>query len=212
MRSSFFYIYEKIIILIIILIMLFVPTLYASVLQNNEYSDGQVYLSDIFAWPIPGYTTLSSTFGKRTSPTTGASSFHKGVDIPAPEGTKLYAIDDASIVFASWGAGGGYTITGECINYPEIRFSYCHVSPIFLVEKGDTVEKGQLIGKVGPKNVYGIENNQYKDSNGNPTNGATTGCHLHFAIKVNGTNVDPMSYYVQSESTDLNTVINNGEE
>ena len=44
---------------------------------------------------------------------------------------------------------------------------------------------GQVIGTVGPKNVYNIKNNPYKDENGNPTNGATTGTHLHLAIKLN---------------------------
>ena len=44
---------------------------------------------------------------------------------------------------------------------------------------------GQVIATVGPKNVYGIQNNPYKDENGSPTNGATTGTHLHLAIKLN---------------------------
>ena len=46
-----------------------------------------------------------------------------------------------------------------------------------------------IIATVGPKNVYGISNNPYKDSSGNPTNGATTGCHLHLSIKYKGKNV-----------------------
>ena len=193
MKSSFFKLYEKIFIVIFIFTLLFVPAIYANDLSKVVSDD--VYLSDKFSWPIPGYTNISSKYGKRDSPTGGASSFHQGIDIPAPEGTKLYAIDDAIIIFASWGAGGGYTVTGECINYPEIKFSYCHVSPIFLVKKDDTVKKGQLIANVGPKNVYGINDNPYKDSNGLPTNGATTGCHLHLAIKVNNKNVNPLNYY-----------------
>lgn len=48
---------------------------------------------------------------------------------------------------------------------------------------------------VGPKNVYGINNNPYKDSNGNPTNGATTGCHLHFSVKSSGNVVNPLDFY-----------------
>ena len=44
---------------------------------------------------------------------------------------------------------------------------------------------------MGPKNVYGVPNNKYKDSNGNPTNGATTGPHLHFAIKINNKAINP---------------------
>ena len=78
--------------------------------------------------------------------------------------------------------GGGYTIVIENDVY---KVSYCHLSPIFLVSKGQEIKAGQLIGTVGPKNVYGIRNNPYKDSNGNPTNGATTGCHLHLSIRKN---------------------------
>ncbi len=73
--------------------------------------------------------------------------------------------------------------------------SYCHVSPNMFVEYGETVSKKEIIGTIGPKNVYGINNNPYRDSSGNPTNGATTGSHLHFAIKVDGINVNPLNYY-----------------
>lgn len=60
---------------------------------------------------------------------------------------------------------------------------YCHVSPNYIVHTGDIVSQGTIISNVGPKNIYGIPNNKYVDSNGNPTNGATTGCHLHLTIK-----------------------------
>ena len=51
------------------------------------------------------------------------------------------------------------------------------------------------MSQVGPKNVYGFSNNPYKDSNGNPTNGSTTGPHLHFAIKKDGSAVNPLNFY-----------------
>lgn len=72
---------------------------------------------------------------------------------------------------------------------------YHHVSPHFLVSKGQSVYQGQVIGQVGPKNVYGVSNNPYKDSSGNPTNGATTGPHLHFTIKKNNQTVNPLDYF-----------------
>jgi len=100
----------------------------------------------------------------------GASSYHSGIDIPASNGTNVYAIESGIITFASWGAGGGYTIVLELDKYPNISVSYCHLSPYYILKRNDYVEKGELIAYVGPKNVYGINNNPYIDSNGNPTN------------------------------------------
>lgn len=179
MCSAFSNLLKISVIMLIIICIFFVPVLYANS-TSFQLTSSNVYSSYNFIWPIPNYTNISSHFGKRFSPTAGASSYHSGVDIPAPEGTPLYAIADSNVIFASWGAGGGYTITLELIEYPNIKVSYCHVSPIMYVKKDDIVDKGCIIGTVGPKNVYGINNNPYKDANGNPTNGATT--RLPFAF------------------------------
>lgn len=122
----------------------------------------------------------------------GASSFHKGIDIGASEGTKLYAICDGKITFADFLGGGGYTIT---LSKDNMKITYCHVSPNFIVSVGDIIKKGQHIADVGPKNVYGVPNNPYKDKNGNPTNGATTGCHLHLGIRIDGKYINPMALF-----------------
>ena len=69
--------------------------------------------SDIFIWPLENYTYISSYFGHRTSPTSGASTYHSGIDIPAPEGTNILSICSGIVTFSGWGAGGGYTIVVE---------------------------------------------------------------------------------------------------
>lgn len=96
-----------------------------------------------------------------------------------------------TVVTASFSGSGGCTVT---IKNENIYISYCHVSPNFLVSPGQYVSQGQLIAQVGPKNVYGIPNNKYKDSNGNPTNGSTTGPHLHFAIRENNNYKNPLDF------------------
>lgn len=109
-----------------------------------------------------GYTRINSLYGKRVSPTVGASNFHKGIDIGAPEKSKFIAVVDGTITYVGFLGGGGYTIT---LTKDNMKISYCHVSPNFIVQEGQYVMQGQVIGFVGPKNVYGVIGNQYKDSN-----------------------------------------------
>lgn len=76
-----------------------------------------------------------------------------------------------------------------------MKITYCHVSPNYIVKVGDYVLKGQVIGNVGPKMFMELNGNQYKDENGNPTNGATTGPHLHLGIRINDKYIDPLSLF-----------------
>ena len=114
-----------------------------------------------------GYNTITSDFGYRTAPTSGASSYHGGIDIAAPTGSNIIATCSGKVSFTGFYGAGGYTVT---IINNNLSISYCHVSPLFLVYEGQYVSQGDIIAKVGPKNVYGVPNNPYKDSNGNPTN------------------------------------------
>lgn len=159
MSSSFFKPIINFFIFVFIII-LFITCLFP-VFFNND-SD-ITYSSGDFIWPLPGYTYISSSFGYRNSPTAGASSYHSGIDIPAPNGTPILAVYSGKVTFCSWGAGGGYTIVIEN-DATGLSFSYCHVSPIFIVSRGDYINTGDIISSVGPKNVYGILNNPYKDS------------------------------------------------
>ena len=107
-------------------------------------------------------------------------------------GTNIVSVLSGKVILAQFYGAGGCTVI---VNSGEYQIMYCHVSPNFLVYSGQNVNKGDLIANVGPKNVYGFSNNYYKDANGNPTNGSTTGPHLHLSIKKNGTQVDPLSFF-----------------
>ena len=180
---------------IVIIPSLFIPTILgnSSLEFTNPEILGNIDMShSLFYWPVPGYTRISSYFGKRNSPTAGASSFHQGIDIPAPAGTNLVAIFSGTVSFIGFNGSAGYSIHIESNN---LQFIYHHVSPNYIIKVGQLVYSGQIIGQVGPKNVYGVLNNPYKDNNGNPTNGATTGPHLHFTIKKDGKAVNPLNYF-----------------
>lgn len=169
--------------IIILIPILFIPSFSTNIQQNNTNIDLS-YSIEIgksgFVWPSPGYTKITSYFGKRTSPTKYASSFHQGIDIGVPTGSNLVAVTDSIVTYTGFNGSAGYSIHLKSGN---LEFYYHHVHPHFIVKVNDFVRAGQLIGQVGPKNVYGVKNNPYKDSNGNPTNGATTRASFTFYNK-----------------------------
>ena len=120
----------------------FIPTLGISSSYNSINSEIIDFNPNGFVWPIPGYTRISSPFGKRNAPTGGASSFHYGIDIPAPEGTKFIAVHDGEITFCQFLGAGGYTIT---LSFDNFKVSYCHCDPNFIVQVGDKIKQGQVI-------------------------------------------------------------------
>lgn len=121
--------------------------------------------------PISG-GRLSSGFGKRSAPTRGASTYHKGVDWATPTGTAVAASSGGVVAKAGWGSGYGYVVY---INHPDGRQTrYGHLSKV-LVSVGQTVSQGQKIALSG-------------------NTGVSTGPHLHFEILVNGTQVNPLNY------------------
>ena len=82
-------------------------------------------------------------------------------------GTDILSIFSGTVTYVGFSGSGGYTVT---IKSSTFTASYCHVSPSFLVYAGQYVLKGSKIATVGPKNVYGVSDNPYKDLDGNPTN------------------------------------------
>ena len=197
MSSSFFKIFIfSVSIVLTIIFLIFIPIYYlkSSSINFQEYLNKYVEkyeLNGVFLWPAPGYTRITSGFGYRVAPASGASTYHSGIDIGAPTGTNIVSAFSGIVTFIGFKGAGGYTIT---ITNSNFSASYCHVSPNFIVEIGQNVQKGQIIGNVGPKYVYDVPNNPYKDKSGNPTNGATTGPHLHFTLRKDGNIVNPLDY------------------
>ena len=150
-----------------ILIIVIIPILFIPVFSSNNFEENikdynlLINTNSSYIWPVPGYTRISSYFGHRSSPTIMASSFHKGIDIPASVNSSVLAIADSFVKYTGFSGSGGYTIILESQNF---QFIYHHMNPNFLVVPGAIVKSGTVIGYVGPKNVYGIKNNPYKDS------------------------------------------------
>lgn len=125
-----------------------------------------------FIWPCPASKRITSTFGSRTSPTEGASSNHKGIDIGAPTGSNIVAAAGGTVVVSTYSySAGNYVMVNHGGGVYTV---YMHASKL-LCKVGDTVKQGQVIAKVG-------------------STGYSTGPHLHFGIRVNGTYVNPSKY------------------
>ncbi|MBP3801068.1 MAG: M23 family metallopeptidase [Clostridia bacterium] len=141
--------YLKRFFIIQLLIIFFISIFFTPIILSNQISNNNLEQGDIleinpggFVWPIPGYTRISSLFGRRVSPTTGASTSHSGIDIPAPPGTKFIAVHDGVITFREFLGAGGYTIT---LSFENFKVSYCHCDPNFIVEVGQKISQGQVI-------------------------------------------------------------------
>lgn len=123
-------------------------------------------------WLRPcAYRYMSSPFGQRESPTTGASGYHQGVDLAAPKGTPVYASRAGIVTRASYSGSAGYFVS---INHGDGYSSiYMHMTT-YVVAAGSAVSGGQLIGYVG-------------------NTGIATGNHLHFGIAYDGHYINPCS-------------------
>jgi len=121
-------------------------------------------------WPSGGEVT--SRFGWRNSPWGGGGDWHPGIDIANDTGTPIYATADGTVASSSW--FGGYGNMVEINHGNGIVSIYGHNSQN-LVSAGQTVKKGQLIAYMG-------------------STGYSTGPHVHYEIRVNGTAVNPASF------------------
>lgn len=133
---------------------------------------GSEYIGGSMAWPVPGYSRVTSPFGMRTHPFTGVYKLHTGTDIGAPIGTNFIAANDGVVIKAGWNYAYGNMVIVD--HGGGVSTLYAHGSEI-LVELGQEVEKGEPVLKVG-------------------STGYSTGPHAHFEIRINGEYVDPMNF------------------
>lgn len=125
-----------------------------------------------FVWPCPASSRINSKFGDRESPTKGASTNHKGIDIGASTGTAIVAAASGTVVISTYSYSAGNYIM---INHGGGVYTvYMHCSKL-LVSEGAQVKQGQTIAKVG-------------------STGYSTGPHLHFGIRSGGQYVNPLKY------------------
>lgn len=126
---------------------------------------------DGLIWPSNA-RYITDKFGYRDSPTAGASTDHKGVDIGAPYYSDVFAAQSGTVIQAGWNGGYGYCVT---IAHPQgVATLYAHLDDYF-VSVGQSVSRGQVIAECG-------------------STGISTGPHIHYEVRVNGVQIDPLPY------------------
>ena len=155
--------------------------------QEKPYTDEQVQEatnaagynqvdsgSSGYMWPVPCSTRVTSRFGYRTDPFTGAQRYHTGIDIDGfgNDGGAVVAAADGTVITASFDSGyGNYVI----VDHGSSQTLYAHLSG-YSVGAGSYVSQGQTIGSLG-------------------ATGRATGTHLHFEVFIGGERTDPAQYF-----------------
>ena len=132
---------------------------------GNGASLGAAQIS-LSGWALPASGYITDGFGWRVSPTEGASSYHQGTDIGASCGDPIFAASSGTVEYAGWNGGYGNFILIDHGNGIETAYGHI-VSGGTLVSTGEEVIVGEQIASVG-------------------TTGTSTGCHLHFEVRVGG--------------------------
>lgn len=145
---------------------------------NANNTSSSLAFNGSFIWPVDS-TYVTSRYGERSAPTAGASTNHKAIDIGASSGAPIYAAADGQVANATYNDGLGYYVSIE--HDGETATRYSHMTN-FIVQPGEYVKQGQIIGYVGES-------------------GIATGSHLDYAVIKNGQQVDPMQYYDESAVT-----------
>ena len=130
------------------------------------------YDGGMFKWPAPSYARISDDYGTRIHPILGIEQFHNGIDMAAPGGSPILAAYDGEVVAADYNSSMGNYIM---INHGDGLYTiYMHASALY-VSQGSTVARGDKIAAVG-------------------STGRSTGNHLHFSVRSNGSYVSPWNY------------------
>ncbi len=142
--------------------------------KSASNSATSTYTGGVFTWPVPGRSPadITSPFGNRTSPTAGASTNHRGIDIACNMGDPIVAASTGTVIVADYNYAEGNYI---CIDHGGgVVTVYMHNSQLY-VSVGEMVTAGQTIAAAG-------------------STGISSGPHCHFGVRVDGTYVNPMIY------------------
>ena len=141
--------------------------------SGGSSQGGSVGTSGGGGWVRPcSYTSITSPFGQRVSPTTGASTYHQGVDLDTGTGWSVVAAR-AGTAYTAYGNAAGNYVTID--HHDGFRSIYMHLNGFAPGINGKNVSAGELIGYTG-------------------STGVSTGDHLHFGISLNGVWVNPCNY------------------
>ncbi|MGI8504438.1 MAG: murein hydrolase activator EnvC family protein [Hassallia sp.] len=140
--------------------------------QNKTNSRNSIILRGTGIMAYPSDASTSSPFGWRMHPVLGYRRFHAGLDFAASYGSTIRAADSGTVIMAGWYGGYGNAVIID--HGKGITTLYGHTSQLFVSE-GQTVQRGQAIAAVG-------------------STGLSTGPHLHFEVRKDGTPVDPANF------------------
>jgi len=126
---------------------------------------------------VPATGPITSVFGNRMHPIDGVVKFHNGVDIGAPCGSPILAAASGTVQSVAFDEGGGnmLVIDNGLLGSQRIQTEYLHAAS-YQVRVGQQVARGEPVGQVG-------------------STGKSTGCHLHFSVRVDGTYADPQKFW-----------------
>ena len=141
--------------------------------NNQQYTGTGSTATGTYIWPCPSSTYVTSAFGMREHPLFGDERPHSGIDIAGSAGSEVLAADSGTVAVATYSSSYGNYVT---IYHSNGDYTlYAHMSSL-AGTAGQNVTQGDVIGYVG-------------------STGGANGPHLHFEIRVNGSTVDPLSYF-----------------